>query len=481
MSSSIEKYILFEKGLLDADESFDVVDVLNDINVIEILPSMSKDARLSLYQKYLTEKESTTFDNFYNKAFGEELTFGAVESIINNGEITIRHPLNDDILKSRHSVQTKVPFRNFIRFQSSNDVLYVYQENFTFEAFFFPFNRLCVVIKHGSFDIRDVLSLLLSKLRNHIGPYSNYFFSTPSFCGIKTEHPSPYHWYYLKLQALSEILPRFAGKNKKVAVLTSSKGLFLRLDSIFPDVIENYRYVEEFISFDGNIIPSECFYNEFYFSIGFRMCFISSAEAEDMIKNKTKPLDDLVLKALKTFDSCAYNEVLCASENDHFILWLGITTGKRAWIEETDAYTELVKRLSIIHKNVTVILDGWTSTHQQNQEKQQVHELYGDDDKVKDKIIHKLQHLDNVNFLSLIGGLAEEKIAIASKVDFFVANHATGSLWVSRIARNNGVVHISNAARISSLLQHIHWDALLIPESVKPAPTLSLSPPASTF
>ena len=113
-------------------------------------------------------------------------------------------------------------------------------------------------------------------------------------------------------------------------------------------------------------------------------------------------------------------------------------------------------------KKITLIIDGWTGTH--DKEAIRFHKAYAGDDILKKKIISRLP--STVKVISLIGALAEEKINIASMVDFFISNHATGSIWVSRIAKSYGVTHISNSARESSERQHIHWNSSLVPKEL---------------
>jgi hypothetical protein len=177
-------------------------------------------------------------------------------------------------------------------------------------------------------------------------------------------------------------------------------------------------------------------------------------------------MDDFILKKVKsiTSNSSLYINANLMKQETNFMLWLGVTTGKRAWIEETDAYIALIDLLIQKYKHIGVVIDGWTASHTTNIKQNQSNKFYSQDEVIKDKIIEKFKGNSNVTFISVIGAMVEEKIAIADLTDFFIANHATGSLWISRIAKKRGITHISNAARESAKKLHIQWDVHLIPE-----------------
>ncbi|XQF90892.1 hypothetical protein ACOBV8_05955 [Pseudoalteromonas espejiana] len=44
----------------------------------------------------------------------------------------------------------------------------------------------------------------------------------------------------------------------------------------------------------------------------------------------------------------------------HYVLWLGITSGKRTWIEQIPTYKKVIEGLHDIVGNVVVLVDGWT-------------------------------------------------------------------------------------------------------------------------
>jgi hypothetical protein len=63
----------------------------------------------------------------------------------------------------------------------------------------------------------------------------------------------------------------------------------------------------------------------------------------------------------------------------------------------------------------------------------------------------------------VVGLMSKEKLEIAKHIDFFVCNHGSGSLHVSRFAKKHGVTHLSNTFYESHGDETVHYNVLKIP------------------
>ncbi|WP_298637086.1 hypothetical protein [uncultured Umboniibacter sp.] len=51
------------------------------------------------------------------------------------------------------------------------------------------------------------------------------------------------------------------------------------------------------------------------------------------------------------------------SESDAFILWIGITTEKRQWLNQVEGYRYVINRLAKDHSRCIILVDGFTARH----------------------------------------------------------------------------------------------------------------------
>jgi hypothetical protein len=273
-----------------------------------------------------------------------------------------------------------------------------------------------------------------------------------NFGGLLIENPSPFHYYKFKLPPLFRLL-KDSQISKNITTTTLEIGSFIDLAS-FPILKNINENVELGMSYNKNSIPFECDLEKFYISIG------------ELVKhqsvNEAKELDELFLS-----HSIAYckNNPLYATMKQmkstcNFIIWLGIGTFKRSWLEEVATYIIIIKEISKRYEHVGVVFDGWTSKHYVEKSEKS----FSEDITQMNKIIESLP--SNVKYLSTIGATPEEKVAVGSLTDFFIASHATASLWVSRVCKTVGITHISNVAREQAIRVHTHYNASLVPKEI---------------
>lgn len=396
----------------------------------------------------------------------EDMLSHVVNELISSGFVTEFDPRTGVTAQSRHSV--RVGLGNFLRFVSIDGApFYIYQEDYTAEFLYFPDEQLIIHFKEKNAAPR-VFTNYLKKLIRFSSNYFEYFKRETHFDGVIVEHPSPYHYYYLKVGALKQISDQLLIiSDKKVKIITGSKGCFLPLEKLFPKVVsEQVTRPELQKSFLKGVMPHECASGSFGFIIGFRWKTLQnsnlSAYQRLEIQKRFSRLDLLLREASAHHrHGSDYKKVLEQREGVDILFWFGLTTGKRRLVNDLHFLNALIDELNSNNLKVGVIIDGMTSPIDV---RQKAPAIYSKELKIFQKICQNLS--EKAQVFSVIGFSALEKIEIGKLIDFFVANNATGSIWVSRVLHKPGVTHISNKARISSIRQHLHPRAKLLPNEM---------------
>lgn len=162
----------------------------------------------------------------------------------------------------------------------------------------------------------------------------------------------------------------------------------------------------------------------------------------------------------------AKHAAVAALANHDFVLWIGITGQKRAWVEQVEASIKIINHIVQAYANPCIVIDGWTSCVSPNAKDQKEAE---NDMKIFRAIRAGVD--EKINFYNLIGAVLLEKIAVAQKIDFFVANAMTGSMNVARVCGKPGVGHSSKVGYGISTSDHIH------PRTFLPDPSIVIDIP----
>lgn len=422
----IDELALFEKSYID-----EVCCV-----VIDDLPRIDRDVSSEFLERLVD------FFSIYDSKLFSELVSGSIEQY---GEIRIECPVSGKLATCRHSICMR--HRNALRFESV-EPFYIIQDNYTFEGIFFPSRKIFVHVK-GCLSPEGKISSLADKILESEKSYRKYFSSNPDFGGVRISHSSPYHYYYFKMPALYDYV---RGASKPVMLVSSCDGDYLDLKKVFKDRVSRYEIIDFHDGWQGSNIPVECHLNRFYFILGYRKTWVE------------KSVKDSLDHAVR--ESAVNNKEIVENIDDYdFKIWLGVTTGKRKWLEEIDSYKEVINYLSKKYRRVAVYVDGWTSSNNVSgwfPGKK----MFKEDYECFFDLSEFANGFDGVDVVSVVGETANNKLIIGASVDFFIANHATGSLWISRVLAKKGITHTSNAARGSASQQHDHWNDVLVPKEL---------------
>lgn len=139
------------------------------------------------------------------------------------------------------------------------------------------------------------------------------------------------------------------------------------------------------------------------------------------------------------------------------LLWIGVTGQKRSWLEQIDGYVDIINSLAIKHNDIGIVFDGWTSSLESSVLDQQESDA---DESIVSAIRNRID--SRVPSISLVGKSLLEKVYVASRINLFIANGLTGSLYVSRVCRKPGVVHMSADTYDAVQLQYVHFNTWFV-------------------
>tara|TARA_R110001583_G_scaffold195389_1_gene372647 strand:+ start:5426 stop:8266 length:2841 start_codon:yes stop_codon:yes gene_type:complete len=378
-----------------------------------------------------------------------QFTQDSLISAIKTGSVSINLS-GGKAFSCRHSIR-RGPF-NYLRF-TGGEVFFIFQDNFSAEAIYFPERKKIIRLKQCRNFERKVKSFI-EELIEDLLRYSLYFANPKScFDGIFLAHKSPFHYYVFKFAPLLGVAKKF--DSELFSVYSSMHKNFLSWQDILPNTIS-----KEVILDSPNDLKDLALNNGFfYFQPGDRIL----KQSKDSVEAADDYLHTRVLALCSSYS--VVREAMELRSHCDFFVWLGVTTGKREWVEEESGLIALIGCLAERFKRVAIVFDGWTSTL--NKEvggdlKNQ--NLYTEDASRVARILERIPH--NVSTLSLVGETVYSKIAVGNLVDFFVSNHATGSLWISRICQKPGVTHLSNVALRTSRRMHVHPHAVEFPPNL---------------
>lgn len=362
-------------------------------------------------------------------------------SQLKSGYVELNCPINNTPAKCRHSIPLMSANALFFKGQ---EPFYVLQGNFCIEALYYPEISVFILFR-GCLNYEIKLQRLLKLIDDKGHELKSYFDQSTVFGGFYCFHQSPYHYYYFKVSHLLPALEKVDGLNN-ISVYSLSGQSFLDLSQA-TDKVSGDFLLEKMFTLKEQINKSY-----FYVCIG--------ENRKKLISKNAEACDATVRKYLtnKKFNSEKLDKIT-KIKNTHYILWLGITTGKRTWIEQVSAYKKLIEKLNESVGDIIVVIDGWTKGRGFKADTPK------SDNKLANELMNYFIKNKSVEFIDLVAEEAEVKAKMALDVDFFVANHATGSIWISRVAGAKGVTHISNVARDSAIAQHIHPNAQLIPKN----------------
>ena len=313
---------------------------------------------------------------------------------------------------------------------------------------FFPKINRVKLFCHANIDmVVDVIS----QLKNITKAFEGKAYG--SLGGLITSHGRPSHYFYDAILGLIEAVDYLE---------TVSIGKKLHLYQI---VHCNFADLEFFQSEKFQHTPKPFGYNELNsLSNSTDQLFLKIGSfydrGNDVKRKKLAYYDEIFLKNSTLDKTVTYQNILKLKSAGYLVLWHGITTQKRRWIEQCESIINLGKILCDNGVKLCVVVDGWTCplTPSTLDEKQ-----IASDNVAFSEISEGLPA--TVHTVNVIGKPPAEKLSIASLVDFHITNGGTGSIYTSRMAKIPGILHISNKAK-GMTEQSIHYNSIFVPETL---------------
>ncbi|OLF71921.1 hypothetical protein AWH61_17435 [Alteromonas sp. W12] len=336
---------------------------------------------------------------------------------------------------------------NLLVGEINNEIFVVSQHVSSCDFIFFPRLNKVKIICHANMemvvDIASKLEDLAGKLEFNI---------PPSFDGLIASHGRPSHYFYDAILGLSEVNDYLNSipQGKKLSLYQISHCNFADLKFFVGD---KFHFPQSSVHFDQlNSLSNSA--NKLFLKVG------SFYDRGNEVKRlKLLKYDELFLSESLRNKGNDYREVQELKKAGYFILWHGITTQKRKWLEQCDAIVALATMLYNSGEKLCVIIDGWTSpiTPSKLDESQ-----IESDNVVFSEIKNNIP--PDIRVINAIGKTPAEKLTIASLCNFHVSNGGTGSIYTSRMAKIPGILHISNKA-IGMTEQSIHYNSAFVPDS----------------
>lgn len=323
---------------------------------------------------------------------------------------------------------------NYICFMDSNgDVFYILQHFSSFDGLYYP--------KHNLFYAQDCISPakdILTGLVDHIASYNHDIAKENQEYIYLCGHNRPYHFLYDNLLGLA-ILNRHV-KYEKISVVVNGSGAFLPLSCV-----QSLNIKEQIVAKD-----------EFEkIANGSNICFLIGMKYSYSQQNITAPILNDTDQSIASIINSENTFNLKGSKP---LIWFGITSQKRQWLNQIDGITFLINSILHDYPDAAFIIDGWTSPLVKSP---------GDNKQIEsDLSIFKQikQKCNHANIFTTIGLNSLEKVTIGRNVDFFMANSSTGAVHIDRICRipgishgpnvwnNTDAIHISNAVKVDPSL-----------------------------
>lgn len=252
---------------------------------------------------------------------------------------------------------------------------------------------------------------------------------------ILASYPRPYHFFVDLAPCILELMNTCDTEN--FSLISFSNNAFFSFEN-------TCKFLNNIEIFDVNKLNITCMKNKFVIFRPTKSILINkqlSKENYNTLRNISAKLE-------------ISNE---KTNKDSFVLWIGICAEKRSWIEQEEGVLEIIKMFNDRYSSLTVILDGLTSPEGVN--KEDFISTYAVNDNLFAKKI--IDQFNNIVFINAVGCKAYEKIALASKVDFFVSGFLTDSMYVARFNNKYGLAYGANVANPQV---HRHPNTLILPK-----------------
>lgn len=425
----------------------------------------------SAWEEYFSVDQSIKIKSLLSAMTSADFVGGIVLGALRSNKIEINSIFSDGLAICSQSVHIKN--RNFLRFCDAQETFYIVQHHKFARALYFPLRSLVVVVDVIALPLDTIESLNSEVLRNiDLLNRNSRLSNETKFHGFIVSYPRPYHFFYDTLPVFYEFFRKSDCneiRNKQIIHLECGHffpvARFLGLDNVQEEVFVDSGGLND-ASFKNNVFCLQVGYPEK------RQFNFDELDAQLMdFSDNYRDYDQELEQKTQALNDC------------DVIVWFGICSEKRAWLEQVEGIVKIIDSIALWNKKIGIVFDGMTRTLLQDRELLRAEKCLAEINTMN-SILKKLNAKVNYVHLDLIGASAVSKIYSAKIIDYFVTSFLTDSLYVARVAKKTGLAH---GANLAMHLDHMHPNTFFVPkkyiEDVSPgknwsAISYSISPDA---
>ncbi|RAU19206.1 hypothetical protein DN062_02755 [Nitrincola tibetensis] len=381
---------------------------------------------------------------FVSNFKSEEFVSNSVASAVEHNQIQCTLSHLDAAAICNTSFHSSVV--NLLKFDYPGGHFFVFQYVSSYDAIYFPEFKLFLLTGHGSkvLFFTELVKAFFFQLN------AGDLDKPKTFGGVLTAHGRPSHTFYDCLPAMFHLHRKKL--LKKIPAFVQLEGYdYVQLPAVFSEISSVRSVTLKPAEFSKRMAAE----GSFYFHVGLLF-------KQRLHLKLVNAFDKHVVKSAlnQPFDAVKFKGI-----DDTLLIWFGVTSQKRSWIEQVDACAAFVNHLAAQYSDVALVVDGWTNPH--SPRALDIEES-ASDRKLIEQIQSKLAK--NIPVYSVIGETPFTKLQVAKRVAFFIANQMTGSMLVSRFCERPGITHMSQAFFKDSAAQSVNKHAIAYPiEKVKDA------------
>jgi len=374
----------------------------------------------------LKDDEKQALRSFLGKVLSPEFCADLVASALDQGRCCVANPFGEGdavCAESYHPLEDVTALR-FIN--PSGETFFLIQRVTSADAIYFPTRNIIFLGQHFSLEH---LALFVEALRRHFKQVLTYARQSPeaAFGGVLASVRWPAHFY--RDICLGAYFLHQRGLMKKIPAIYLHRGEdYFSIKELFEAPCREYLKKRDFMWHQAK--ERRCF----YVHIGSEGSLdIKARSAQEAVRVR------ITRRAAALVGPKTLEHVKRARECFP-LLWFGITSQKRSWVEQVEGGATIIQELAKRYPRIGIVFDGWTCP--MSPSKSDLIEV-SKDQRCVEAIVRLLP--TQVKTFSVVGFTTVKKLAFAAAIDAFIANGGTGSMHVARFAQKPGVQHLSRA------------------------------------
>jgi len=357
----------------------------------------------------------------------ENFALNLLEAAVANN-LSLVSPFSDNRACCQESYEVENGL-TFLRFTDGKHSFFLVQYISSADGLYFPIENVLISFGHVNESHLKRLQAKLIKLFPDVVAYAK---STNVFFGALVSHSRPGHFYYENWPVLVEI-------NNRPGLYQKTPAVIMRKGHNFNDLDLLFEHSNHLLLDPGEIDTIALQQNRWLVSVGTNRNLRRNDACYELADRY------LVDKVVGSPSELAVEKAKQVSDC-YPLVWIGVEGQKRCWLEQVEGYTHILNELFKRYPRLGVVIDGWTVSFTVSE---QALEEANKDRLIAEKIQAGL--VAEIPVIFVMGENSNTKIYVGSKIDFFICNFATGSLYVSRILGKPGFCHLSAESSSASL------------------------------